>query len=291
MIIKHQVNGPATCKAAMHMLHETSFSTLFNNHRMTVIKKIVAATAITAALSAPGAANAQSATMPKGVKNIVLVHGAFADGSSWSKVIPRLQAGGMNVIAVQNPLVSLEEDVAATKRAIAILEGPVLLVGHSYGGIVISEAGNDPKVAGLVYVCALIPNDGQSVQDVVSAFPPAPGSAEFRQDASGFLSLSAKGIHSHFAQDLTAAERNVMVATQTPWAAQATMTKVASPAWKMKPSWCIIGTEDHMVPPQLARAEAKMIKAKTIELPSSHVPMISQPEKVAEVILKAAREL
>lgn len=258
---------------------------------MTVIKKIVAATAITAALSAPGAANAQSATMPKGVKNIVLVHGAFADGSSWSKVIPRLQAGGINVIAVQNPLVSLEEDVAATKRAIAILEGPVLLVGHSYGGIVISEAGNDPKVAGLVYVCALIPNDGQSVQDVVSAFPPAPGSAEFRQDASGFLSLSAKGIHSHFAQDLPAAERNVMVATQTPWAAQTTMTKVASPAWKTKPSWCIIGTEDHMVPPQLARAEAKMIKAKTIELPSSHVPMISQPEKVAEVILKAAREL
>lgn len=258
---------------------------------MSTIKQIVAATVLSASAVASGTADAQTQPIPKGVKNIVLVHGAFADGSSWSKVIPRLQAGGYNVIAVQNPLVSLEEDVAATKRAIALMDGPVLLVGHSYGGIVISEAGNDPNVAGLVYVCALIPNDGQSVMDVVQAFPPAPGSAEFRQDEAGFLSLSPKGINEHFAQDLPAEERSIMVSTQTPWAARATVTKISMAAWKNRPSWCIIGTEDQMVTPELARAEAKMINGKTTELRSSHVPMVSMPEKVAEVIIGAAREL
>lgn len=234
-------------------------------------------------------ANAQSA--PKGVKNVVLVHGAFADGSSWSKVIPLLQAKGFNVIAVQNPLTSLEEDVAATKRAIALMEGPVLLVGHSYGGMVVTEAGNDPKVAGLLYVCALVPNDGQSVGEVVSAFPPAPGSGEFRPDASGFLSLSPKGINAHFAQDLPPVERSILVATQTPWAVKATTTKISTAAWKTKPSWFIIGTDDQMVPVDLARAEAKMIKATTIELNSSHVPMVSQPNKVATFIIGAAGKL
>lgn len=257
---------------------------------MSPIKKIVAATFITAAI-ASGTADAQSPSIPKGVKNIVLVHGAFADGSSWSKIIPGLQASGLNVIAVQNPLVSLEEDVAATQRAIALMEGPVLLVGHSYGGMVITEAGNDPKVAGLVYVCALIPNDGQSVIDVTQAFPPAPGSAEFKQDASGFLSLSPKGIHEYFAQDLPAKERGIMVSTQTPWAAKATTTKISTAAWKNRPSWCIIGTEDQMVPLALARAEANMIKAKTTELKSSHIPMVSMPDKVAKIIIEAAREL
>lgn len=248
------------------------------------IKQIVAATALTAASITSNPVEAQ-------IKNIVLVHGAFADGSSWSKVIPQLQAKGLNVIAVQNPLTSLEEDVAATKRAIALMDGPVLLVGHSYGGMVITEAGNDPKVAGLVYVCALVPNDGQTVVDVTSAFPPAPGSAEFRQDASGFLSLSPKGINEYFAQDLPAEERQVMVATQTPWAGKATVTKISTAAWKDKPSWFIVGTEDLMVPVDLARAEAKMIKAKTTELKSSHVPMVSLPGKVAEVIIGAAQGL
>jgi len=251
---------------------------------MSTIKQFVAATVLTAAAITSNPADAQ-------IKNVVLVHGAFADGSSWSKIIPRLQANGLNVIAVQNPLVSLEEDVAATKRAIALMDGPVLLVGHSYGGMVVTEAGNDPKVAGLVYVCALIPDDGQSVVDVTAAFPPAPGSGEFRQDASGFLSLSPKGINEYFAQDLPAKERQVMVSTQTPWAGKATVTKISTAAWKNKPSWCIIGTDDQMVPVDLARAEAKMIKAKTFELKSSHVPMVSQPGKVADIIIGAAREL
>lgn len=256
---------------------------------MNTIKQIktIALIAMTIMLL-PGFAHSQTT---KGVKNIVLVHGAFADGSSWSKIIPLLTAKGYTVTAVQNPLTSLQDDVAATKRAIALMDGPILLVGHSYGGIVISEAGNDPKVAGLLYVCALIPDDNQSVVDVVQAFPSAPGSAEFRPDAAGFLSLSFKGIDQHFAQDLSVADRKLLFVTQTPWAARATTDKISTAAWKTKPSWCIIGINDQMVTPELARAEAKMIKATTIELSSSHVPMLSQPKKVADFILAAAQKL
>jgi len=227
----------------------------------------------------------------KGVKNVVLVHGAFADGSSWAKVIPLLQAKGYNVIAVQNPLTSFEDDVAAAKRAIDLMDGPLLLVAHSYGGMVITEAGNDAKVVGLLYVDALIPNDGQSALDVIQPYPPSPGNKEFQQDASGFLSLSSKGINSHFAQDLDEEERGVLYATQTPWAAKATATKISKAAWKNKPSWCIIGLEDETIPPALTRAEAKMINATTLELKSSHVPMLSQPNKVAAFIISAAETL
>ncbi|MGN6214171.1 alpha/beta fold hydrolase [Parafilimonas sp.] len=227
----------------------------------------------------------------KGVKNIVLVHGAFADGSSWAKVIPLLQAKGYNVIAVQNSLTSLEDDVAAAKRAIDLMDAPILLVAHSYGGMVITEAGNDPKVVGLVYVDALIPNDNQSVVDVIQPYPPSPGNAEFKQDAAGFLSLSFKGIDSFFAQDLSEQERKILFATQTPWAAKGTVTKISKAAWKNKPSWCIIGLNDETVPPALTRAEAKMINATVLELESSHVPMLSQPGKVAEFIMGAAETL
>ncbi|WP_298735017.1 alpha/beta hydrolase [uncultured Chitinophaga sp.] len=228
-------------------------------------------------------------TQAQTIKNVVLVHGAFADGSSWSGVVSRLQAKGYRVIAVQNPLTSLEDDVAATKRALALMDGPVLLVGHSYGGMVITEAGNDPKVERLVYVCALIPDDNQSAMDVFQPYPASPGSAEFRPDSSGFLSMTAKGINEHFAQDLPPKERNIIFATQGPWAIKATTAKISTAAWKQKPSWMIIGTEDHMVTPDLARAEAKMINARTTELKSSHVPMVSMPEKVTAVIMDAAK--
>ncbi|PZF71899.1 alpha/beta hydrolase [Taibaiella soli] len=250
----------------------------------------IAMLAATAILPLSQDANAKTPAM-KGVKNIVLVHGAFADGSSWANIIPMLQSKGYNVIAVQNPLTSLEDDVAATKRAIALMDGPVLLVGHSYGGMVITEAGNDPKVAGLLYVCALVPNDGQSVIDVTQAFPPAPGSSEFKPDASGFLSLSFKGIDQYFAQDLPEETRKTIYATQTPWAAKATTTKVTKASWKDKSSWFIIGLDDQMVPVDLAKAEAKMINAKTLELKSSHIPMVSQPKKVADFIIGAAQQL
>jgi pimeloyl-ACP methyl ester carboxylesterase len=256
---------------------------------MFTIKQLASIALIAAVTSLPQNAKSQSGS--KGIKNVVLVHGAFADGSSWAKVIPLLQAKGYNVIAVQNPLTSLEDDVAATKRAIALMDGPVLLAAHSYGGMVITEAGNDPKVAGLLYVDALIPNDNQSAADVIQPYPPSPGNKEFQQDASGFLSLSLKGINSYFAQDLTAEERKVLYATQIPWAAKETVGKISKAAWKDKPSWCIIGLNDETVPPTLTRAEAKMLHAHTLELKSSHVPMLSQPNKVAAFIISAAQTL
>src|ERR1700733_13527952 len=146
-----------------------------------------------------------------GIKNIVLVHGAWADGSSWSKIIPKLQAEGFNVTAVQNPVTSLADDVATTKRIIALQDGPVLLVGHSWGGVVITEAGNDPKVAGLVYVAAFAPDDGQSINDINKN--PAPGLAEVKLD-TGFLRLTLKGVTEYFAQDLPDEEKNILFAIQ-----------------------------------------------------------------------------
>ena len=253
------------------------------------INKQLSPTEADATVLRPQEAKPQSKS--KGVKNIVLVHGAFADGSSWARVIPILQAKGYNVIAVQNPLTSLEEDVAATQRALGMMDAPILLAAHSYGGMVITEAGNDPKVVGLVYVDALIPNDNQSAVDVIQPYPPSPGNAEFRPDAQGYLTLTFKGIDSYFAQDLPEAERKVLYATQTPWNSKGTVTKIGKAAWKNKPSWCIIGLNDETVPPALTKAEAKMIKATTLELESSHVPMLSQPDKVAEFIIKAAESL
>jgi pimeloyl-ACP methyl ester carboxylesterase len=235
--------------------------------------------------------NATSQPNVKGVKNIVLVHGAFADGSSWAKVIPLLQSKGYNVFAVQNPLSSLADDVAATKRAIALMDGPVLLVGHSWAGVVITEAGNDPKVSGLVYVCAFAPNDGQSLTDVAKDFPPAHGNTAVQVSPSGFLSLSLAGINDDFAQDLPAAERKVIYATQGEWAATCTTDKISQAAWKTKPSWFIVGANDHMINPDLERVEAKRMKATTLELKSSHVPMVSQPNNVADFIVSAAQKL
>ncbi|MCG2615744.1 alpha/beta hydrolase [Terrimonas sp. NA20] len=233
--------------------------------------------------------NAQK--ISKGVRNILLVHGAFADGSSYAKLIPILQGKGYNVIAVQNPLTSLEADVAATKRAIALADGPVLLVGHSYGGVVVTESGNDPKVAGLLYIAAVIPDEGQSLVDAAGKYPAAPGNIEMRKDASGFISLTETGIHKFFAQDLPAAERKVVYATQIPWYEGATTTKVTKAAWKSKPSWCIVAINDHMVNLELARAQVKRLNATALELQSSHVPMVSQPGKVAAFIVSAAEKL
>lgn len=225
------------------------------------------------------------------VTNVVLVHGAFADGSSWAKIIPLLEARGYKVTAVQNPLTSLKDDVAATKRAIALQDGPVLLVGHSWGGVVITEAGNDPKVAGLVYVAAFVPDNGQSLNDVAKTASPAPGNQEVRPDAFGFLSLTPKGIYEDFAQDLPIAERKLVLATQGQWAGFTTDEKVSKAAWRVKPSWYIVGKQDRMINPDLERAMAKKIKAKTLELNSSHVPMVSQPKQVAWFIMEAARQV
>lgn len=234
---------------------------------------------------------AQGQVKSTGVKNVVLVHGAYADGFSWNKVIPQLHAKGLNVVAVHLPLTSLGDDVAATQRAIARMKGPVLLVGHSWAGMVITEAGNDPKVEGLLYISALIPNDGQAVVDVVKGYPDSPGGAQTQEDASGFLYLSEKGMDEDFVPDLSPVERLNVYATQGPWAKKALSDKVSKAAWKTRPSWVIIDRQDRMVNPSLQRDQAKRIKATTLELNSGHVSILSHPKEVAAFITEAAHRL
>jgi pimeloyl-ACP methyl ester carboxylesterase len=224
----------------------------------------------------------------QGVKNVVLVHGAWADGSSWSKVIPLLQAKGLHVVAVQNPLNSLADDVAAAKRAIALQDGPVILVGHSYGGVVITEAGNDPKVVGLVYVAAFAPGDGESAGSISKPYPPTPIGSELRPDAQGFLLITPKGIAEDFAQDLSDKEKQLLTATQGPTAAAVLGATITTAAWKTKPSWFVIASNDRAIPPELEKAEAAAIKATSITLASSHVVMLSHPKEVADLIEQAA---
>jgi len=223
------------------------------------------------------------------VRNVVLVHGAFADGSSWAKVIPLLEAKGLHVTAVQNPLSSLADDVAVTKPVIAMQEGPVILVGHSWAGMVISEAGNDPKVAGLVYVAATVPDEDQSAGDVVKPYQPSPGLGEAKPDAAGFLSLSRKGIDEDFVPDLPPAERAIVYATQGPWNSACLGDKVSIPAWTTRPSW-FIAVNDRMLSPEYEQAIAKHIHATTTTLPTGHVPMLSKPKEVAAVIIDAANK-
>jgi pimeloyl-ACP methyl ester carboxylesterase len=222
------------------------------------------------------------------IKNAVLVHGAFADGSSWAKVIPLLEAKGLHVTAVQNPLSSLADDVAATRRAIARQDGPIILVGHSWAGMVISEAGNDPKVAGLVYVAAIVPDEGQAASDVLKPYAPGPGLAEAKPDASGFLSLTRKGIDEDFVPDLRPADRAIVYATQGAWNSACLADKVSVPAWTTKPSWFIAAANDRILPPEYERAIAKHIHATTTTLATGHVPMLSKPKEVAAVIIQAA---
>src|SRR5438309_5360974 len=221
------------------------------------------------------------------VKNLVLVHGAFADGSNWVKVIPLLEAKGLHATAVQNPLSSLADDVAATKRAIANQDGPVILVGHSWAGMVISEAGNDPKVAGLVYVAAIVPDENQSANDVIKPYSPPPGLAEAKPDAAGFLSLTRKGIDDDFVPDVPAAERAIVYATQGAWNSACLADKVSVPAWTTKPSW-YIAVNDRMLSPEYEQAIAKHIHAITTTLPTGHVPMFLTPKDVAAVIIEFA---
>ena len=231
-----------------------------------------------------GAASAQP------VHNIVLVHGAFADGSSWAKVIPILQSKGYNVTAVQNPLTSLADDVAATQRALALQDGPVILVGHSWAGVVITEAGMDPKVVGLVYVAAFAPDQGEAVGELGKAYPAPPALAAPIVDKQGFLSLPTDAVVKHFASDLPAAEARVVAATQGPIAASAFGAQVSGVAWKTKPSWYIVSTLDGAIAPDEERFFAKRMKATTTELKASHVSMLSQPQAVASVIMDAAEK-
>ncbi len=223
--------------------------------------------------------------------SVVIVHGAFADGSDWAKVIPLLQAKGVRVTAVQNPLSSLADDAAAAKRAIDAQPGKVVLVGHSWGGAVITEAGATPKVAALVYVAAFAPDVGQAVGELGKNYPTPSGLAHFAPDPAGWLYLTPEGMSKHFAQDLPAAATKVMAATQGPILGAAFGDKLSVAAWKHKPSWYLLAEADRMIAPELQRATAKAISAKLSTVNASHVPQQSQPAKVAAVILDAVHSV
>jgi pimeloyl-ACP methyl ester carboxylesterase len=216
---------------------------------------------------------------------IVLVHGVWVDGSSWSKVIPTLQNAGYQVIAVQLPLHSLSDDVATVKRVIDLAGGPVILVGHSYGGFVITNAAyNNPNVKALVYIAAFAPSEGQSLNNFVD-----PAKLPKVVDSAGFVYIKPENFRQLFAQDIDPAETKVMAATQKP-ANQAIFTeKSGPPAWKQIPSWYQVSENDHAIPPDAERMFAKQINATTILLTSSHVSPVSHPNEVAQLILNATR--
>jgi pimeloyl-ACP methyl ester carboxylesterase len=232
------------------------------------------------------------ASGPTGVTNILLVHGAWADGSSWSKVIPLLQADGYSVVAVQLPLSSLADDASAVQRAIALEPGPMLLVGHSYGGAVITQAGNDPKVEGLLYVAAFAPDAGESGNSLGATFPATPVATEVRPDMQGFTKLTATGISDDFAPELSDAERATLSVTQGPTSyPNALGGTVTTPAWKTRPSWFIVAANDRVISPALEQMEAKRAQSTTITIPSCHVAMLAHPTDVAAFIEKAAASL
>lgn len=237
------------------------------------------------------AASTMTAATSKSETTVVLVHGAFADGSSWDKVIPLLQAKGLKVVAVQNPLTSLADDVAAAQRVIDAQTGNVILVGHSWGGTVITQAGTSDKVKALVYVAALVPDMGQASADLGKDYPPTAGIQTLKADAAGFLYLPADSLAQNFAQDLPRAKTTIMASTQGPIQGKAFAEPVTTTAWKDKKSYYIVAANDRMIQPALERALAKKINAVTTVLQTSHVPMLSQPKQVADVILKAASAL
>lgn len=236
--------------------------------------------------SAESQNNASSAD----IKNFILVHGAFSDGSAWSQVIPILEKAGHRVIAVQLPEHSLSDDVVTVKRAIDFIKGPSILVGHSYGGMVISNAAyNNPNVKGLVFIAALALKDGQSFSDVadVKKIP----KDLFVADKGGFIYLNSTKFHDSFAQDVNLSEADIMAAVQKPINQSILAEKSGPPAWKQIPSWYQISENDRMIPPPLEQMFAKQINATTISIPSSHASLVSHPKEVAQLILNATKDI
>lgn len=219
---------------------------------------------------------------------VVLVHGAWADASSWRRVIALLQEQGHDVVAVQNPTTSLADDVAATRIVLDHVDGPVVLAGHSWGGTVITQAGNDPRVKALVYVAAFAPDAGESTGDQVAAYPPPPGLAGVRDDGKGHLWMSTESWVANVAQDLPEAEARILGATQTPLGLATFSDKVTKPAWAGRPCWYVISTEDRAVSVDLQRGLAARLGAHTTELEASHMSLLSKPRDVAQVIGAAA---
>ncbi len=224
------------------------------------------------------------------VKSIVLVHGGFVDGSGWEEVYKFLKNDGYNVTIVQNPTVSLADDVAVTQRALAGQSGPVILVGHSYGGAVITEAGNDPKVAGLVYVAAFALDDGESVSSLIKDPPPGAPVPPILPPQDGYLFLDKSKFAASFAADVPAEKAAFMADSQVPWGVDALSGTVNQAAWKTKPSWYLVASEDKMIPPPAQRFMSKRAGSKVTEVEGSHAIYVSQPDAVANVIERAAKE-
>jgi pimeloyl-ACP methyl ester carboxylesterase len=221
------------------------------------------------------------------IRNVVLVHGAYADGSCWSDVIGRLQAAGLRATAVQNPLTSLADDVAATRRVLALQDGPAVLVGHSWAGMVISEAGVDPKVASLVYVAARAPDAGEDYTALAARFPRPPAS-DGLVTSGGFAQLSEAAFLNDFAGDIDPVKARVLYAVQGRVSATLFASRTTQAAWRTRPSWYAVSKQDRTISPELERFLAMRMKAKTIEVDASHVSLISHPQEITELILDAA---
>ncbi len=224
-----------------------------------------------------------------GVRNVVLVHGGFVDGSGWQGVYDALKADGFNVSVVQNPTLSLEGDVAATQQIIDAQDGPVVLVGHSYGGAVITEAGTDDNVAVLVYIAAFAPDKGESVQSLIANPPPGAPVPPILPPVDGFLFLDAAKFRGSFAADVGEEKAAFMADSQVPWGVDALAGSITEPAWRNKPSWYLVATDDRMIPPPAQRAMSERAGSTVVEAAGSHAIYVSQPAAVAALVAEAAR--
>ncbi len=223
--------------------------------------------------------------------SIVLVHGGFVDGSGWQQVHDILAKDGYDVSVVQNPTTSLEDDVAFTQRIVNAKPGKVILVGHSYGGVVITEAGNNPKVAGLVYIAAFAPDKGESVSKLIANPVPGAPVPPILPPQDGFLLLDQAKFAASFAGDLPAQQASFMAASQVPWGVAALAGEVSAASWKVKPSWYLVAKDDKMIPPPAQRAMSQRAGSAVVEVPGSHAVYVSQPTAVAQLIERAASSI
>jgi len=238
-----------------------------------------------------GEAQMSHAGAANGVKNVLLVHGGFVDGSGWEGVYKILKKDGFSVTIVQNPTLSLAGDVAVTKRALAAQGGQAILVGHSYGGAVITEAGNDPNVAGLVYIAAFAPDKGESVASLIKNPVPGAPVPPIMPPQDGFLFLDKAKFPESFAADVAPDAAAFMADAQVPWGLEALNGAITEAAWRSKPSWYLVATSDRMIPPDAQRAMSKRTGATVVEVKGSHAVYVSQPREVAHLIEQAARSL
>lgn len=222
------------------------------------------------------------------MKNVVLVHGGFVDGAGWEGVYKILKKQGYNVSVVQNPTISLQDDVRATKQVLAAQDGPAILVGHSYGGAVITEAGTHPKVSGLVYITAFAPDKGESVGTLIKSAPAGAPVPPIMPPQNGFLFLDNTAFPASFAADVEPGKAAFMADSQVPWGLEALNGAITEPAWRTRPSWYLVVTEDKMIPPAAQRAMAKRANSKVVEVKGSHAIYVSQPQAVAALIAEAA---